>query len=78
MPSHPFYQPISVERLPQGHRCEWCGKPAAHHLTASGGTHHNQSGFFCHECGEAFAHTVARSDEEVHRCQRALMPSEHR
>lgn len=60
MPSHAFCQPISVERAPLGRRCEWCNKPAAYHLTALGGIHHNQSGFFCLECGEEFTRAVSR------------------
>ena len=65
MPSYAFYQPISLERAPQGHRCEWCNKLAAHQLIAIGGTHHNQAGFFCHECGEAFVHAVNRSTRKL-------------
>ncbi len=60
MSNNAFCQPISVDRAPQGRRCEWCNQLAAHHLTAIGGTHHNQGGFFCYECGEAFAHAVTK------------------
>lgn len=58
MSNHAYCQPISVDRAPQGHRCEWCNQLAVHHLIAIGGLHHNQAGFFCERCGEEFAHTV--------------------
>jgi hypothetical protein len=61
MSDNAFCQPISVDRAPQGRRCEWCNKLAAHQLTAIGGIHHNQGGFFCHACGEEFARAVTKS-----------------
>ena len=60
MSNNTFCRPISIDRAPKGHRCEWCNKLAVHELTAIGGTHHNQGGFFCQECGEAFVHAVTR------------------
>ena len=63
MSNNTFYQPISVERAPQGHRCEWCNRLAVQQLTAIGGVHHNQAGFFCEECGEEFAHAVCQSQQ---------------
>ena len=59
MSNQAFCQPISVDRAPEGHRCDWCGKPAVHQLTAIGGICHNQGGFYCPECAEEFAHAVA-------------------
>ena len=61
MVNHAFSQPISVDRAPQDHRCEWCSQLAVYQLTAIGGFHHNQAGFFCEECGEQFAHAVTTS-----------------
>ena len=61
MSNHAFQRPISVDRAPQGHRCEWCNKLAVQQLTAIGGVHHNQAGFFCEQCGEEFAHAVAEA-----------------
>ena len=61
MSDNDFRQPISVDFAPQGSLCEWCGKPAVHQLTALGGKHHNEGGFFCRSCGEEFARTVASS-----------------
>lgn len=60
-----FRQPISVDRAPEGHLCERCNKLAIHHLTAIGGIHHNQGGFFCHGCGEEFARAVIRSMSRI-------------
>jgi hypothetical protein len=58
MSNQAFRRPISVDSAPQGHRCDWCNKLAVQQLTAIGGVHHNQAGFFCEECGEEFAHAV--------------------
>lgn len=60
MPNYALQQPISVDWAPQGHRCEWCSKLAAYQLTAIGGTHHNQGGFFCQGCGEEFASAITK------------------
>ena len=65
MPYNAFHRAISVDRAPEGHRCEWCNKLAVHQLTAIGGTYHNQGGFFCHRCGEEFAHAVTRSMRRI-------------
>lgn len=61
-----FDQPISVESAPEGHLCEWCSTLAAYRLTAIGGIHHNQSGFFCQGCGEEFARAVSKSMRRIH------------
>ncbi|HEX9134460.1 MAG TPA: hypothetical protein VF844_19390 [Ktedonobacteraceae bacterium] len=56
-----FRQPLSIDDAPPESVCEWCGKPAEHQLTALGGNFHNESGFFCRICGEAFVRAVASS-----------------
>ena len=56
-----FLRPVSVDFAPRGSSCEWCGKPAEQQLTAIGGKYHNESGTFCHECGEKFAQAVVNS-----------------
>lgn len=56
-----FRRSVSSDSAPRGSLCELCGKPAVLHLTAIGGFSHNDSGLFCRECGEKFAHTVARA-----------------
>jgi hypothetical protein len=60
-----FRRPISVDRAPEGHLCDWCCKPAVHQLTAIGGICHNQGGFFCPECAEEFAYAVAESMNRI-------------
>ncbi|HEX6481259.1 MAG TPA: hypothetical protein VF043_20660 [Ktedonobacteraceae bacterium] len=62
----PFDQPISVEMAPEGHLCEWCSTLAVYRLTAIGGIHHNQAGFFCQGCGEDFALAVCKSMGRIH------------
>jgi hypothetical protein len=56
-----FRRPVSVDFVPRGSLCEWCGKPAERQLTAIGGTFHNEGGMFCRPCGERFAQTVMNS-----------------
>ena len=56
-----FNSPISVDFVPPGHVCGWCGRPAERQLTAIGGTYHNQSGVFCRSCGEHFSEAVINS-----------------
>ena len=56
-----FRQPVSIDDAPDGEICEWCGKPAVYQLTALGGMHHNEEGFFCRRCSEAFVRAVASS-----------------
>lgn len=56
-----FRLPVSIDLAPAGEICEWCGKPATYQLTALGGMHHNESGFFCCQCSEAFVRAVASS-----------------
>jgi len=63
-----FQRPIAVDFSPRGRVCEWCGQPAERQLTAIGGAFHNQSGIFCHTCGERFLETV------IHSVQIASMP----
>jgi hypothetical protein len=63
-----FHRPISADFAPRGSTCEWCQQPAERQLTAIGGTHHNQSGVFCHTCGEKFLETV------IHSVQLSSMP----
>ncbi len=59
--SNEFRQPVSVDFAPEGQLCEWCGKPAVRQLTAIGGKYHNDGGFFCLDCGQAFVRAVAES-----------------
>jgi hypothetical protein len=61
--SHEFCRPFSFDGAPGGRRCEWCGEPAEKHVTAIGGTHHNQGGFFCCSCGETFCAIIANALE---------------
>ena len=61
MLNNAFRGPISVDRAPEGHLCEWCNQLAAHQLTAIGGPYHNQGGFFCQRCGKEFTRAVTRS-----------------
>jgi hypothetical protein len=56
-----FRQPVTIDDASAGEPCEWCGKPAVLQLTALGGRHHNEGGFFCRQCGEAFIRAVASS-----------------
>jgi len=58
MSQNEFMQPVSVDGVPRGSRCEWCGKPAEVQLTAIGGLSHNESGLFCRSCGEEFKRAV--------------------
>ncbi len=61
MSNNEFRRPVSVDFAPRGSLCEWCGEPAERQLTAIGGSYHNESGVFCHDCGEKFSQTVASS-----------------
>jgi hypothetical protein len=61
MLNNEFRQPISVDFAPEESLCEWCGKPAVLQLIAVGGRHHNEMGYFCQACGEAFTRAVADS-----------------
>jgi hypothetical protein len=63
-----FHRPISADIAPRGSVCEWCGQPAERQLTAIGGTYHNQSGLFCHPCGERFFEAV------IHSAQISVLP----
>lgn len=60
-----FRQPVSIDSASPSQRCEWCGKPAVYQLTAVGGLRHNEGGFFCQTCGEAFVCTVAETLDRV-------------
>jgi len=53
-----FRRPVSIDSVPRGSLCEWCGKPAEVQLTAIGGIAHNESGLFCRSCGEDFTRAV--------------------
>jgi hypothetical protein len=61
MSKNEFRQPVSVDAVPRGSRCEWCGEPAERQLTAIGGSYHNESGLFCRPCGEQFTQVVIKS-----------------
>lgn len=61
MIAYDFHQPVSIDDVPAGRVCEWCGQPAVYQLTALGGRHHNEERFFCQECGEQFVRAVADS-----------------
>ena len=63
--AYDFRQPVSLDDVPPGRLCEWCGKPAIYQLTALGGIHHNEEGLFCQTCGEQFARAVADSLSRV-------------
>ncbi len=60
MAEQEFQRSVSTDSVPQGSQCEWCDKPAVFHLTAIGGSSHNDSGRFCRECGEKFSRTIAQ------------------
>jgi hypothetical protein len=74
MPDNEFSRPISADLVPVGSLCEWCGKPAEKQLTAIGGTYHNESGLFCHSCGEEFLQGVVKS---LHSQKATTPSSEH-
>ncbi len=61
MSSNEFRRPVSVDYAPRGSLCEWCGKPAERHLTAIGGSYHNEGGLFCGPCGDEFTRAVANA-----------------
>ena len=58
MAQNEFMQSVSVDGVPRGSRCEWCGKPAEVQLTAIGGLSHNDGGLFCRSSGEEFKRAV--------------------
>jgi len=64
-----FRRPVSVDFVPRGSRCEWCGQPAERQLTAIGGTYHNESGMFCRPCGEKFSQAVMDSTKAATKAQ---------
>jgi hypothetical protein len=59
-----FCQSVAIDFAPKGSVCEWCDKPAVEQLTAIGGKHHNEGGFFCQSCGQEFIHMVVESLKE--------------
>jgi transposase-like protein len=65
MPDNEFGLSISSDFAPEGSLCEWCGKPAVEQLTVIGGKRHNETGFFCHTCGEKFVRAVADPHSRV-------------
>lgn len=73
-----FRRPVSVDFVPRGSLCEWCGKPAERQLTAIGGAFHNEGGMFCRLCGEQFSQTVMNSLKLAATVQiDANMPEHH-
>lgn len=54
-----FCRPFSIDFAPRVSRCEWCGAPATSQITAIGGIHHNEGGYFCDTCGEKFRELLA-------------------
>lgn len=62
-----FDSSIVTDFAPRGSLCEWCKKPAVQQLTVIGGPSHNECGFFCSSCGEAFAHAVAEYQAKIAR-----------
>ena len=72
-----FNRPISVDFVPCGCVCGWCGRPAERQLTAIGGAYHNQSGTFCRLCGEQFLAiviNVARTAAMLRRYPEEVIP----
>ena len=65
MAENEFRRSVSTDTAPRGGLCEWCGKPAACRLTAIGGPAHNDSGLFCHKCGDTFGKMVAQTSAAV-------------
>ena len=61
MAEHEFRRSVSTDSAPRGSLCEWCGQPAVVHLTAIGGSSHNDSGLFCRACGDKFAQSIAQT-----------------
>jgi hypothetical protein len=61
MQSSEFHHPVSIDSVPHGSLCQWCGKQAVKQLTAIGGRYHNEGGQFCKDCGEQFARVVTDS-----------------
>ena len=59
--SHEFCRPYSLDSAPRGHLCDWCREPAEKQVTAIGGIHHNQGGFFCRSCSETFCALIANA-----------------
>ncbi|HEY4034872.1 MAG TPA: hypothetical protein VGL94_13000 [Ktedonobacteraceae bacterium] len=68
MRDNEFNRPVSTDSTPDGKSCEWCDRLAEQQLTAIGGTHHNESGFFCHPCGEQFTQSVQKSSDTSLQC----------
>lgn len=56
-----FHHPVSIDSVPRGSLCQWCGKQAVKQLTAIGGKYHNEGGLFCKDCGEQFTRVVTDS-----------------
>ena len=72
-----FYRPFSIDTAPHGRRCEWCEKPALHQITALGGLHHNQGGFFCQDCGLEFIRIIMEATPCAKEPLPAFVPTEH-
>src|SRR5260221_14772308 len=56
-----FRRPVSIDSVPRGSLCEWCGKPAEVQLTAIGGIAHKESGLFCNSSGQEFTRAVTNA-----------------
>lgn len=54
MSNNEFSRFVSIDFAPYESACEWCGRPAEEQLTAVGGIHHNEGGFFCRACSKEF------------------------
>ena len=65
MPTNEFRRPVSVDFAPRGSSCEWCREPAEQHLTAIGGSYHNESGLFCRPCGDKFSQVVTDAQQDA-------------
>lgn len=65
MSNNEFNREVSIDFAPHASQCEWCGKPAIQQLTAIGGPYHNDGGFFCLNCGQAFSRIVMEADASM-------------
>jgi hypothetical protein len=65
MSDNEFGMSIATDFAPEESLCEWCGKPAVEQLTVIGGESHNESGYYCHTCGEKFIRAVADPNSKV-------------
>jgi hypothetical protein len=54
MSNNEFSRFVAIDFAPSDIVCEWCGRTAEEQLTAVGGIHHGEGGFFCRTCGKEF------------------------